>query len=126
MYFNRERVGNELFATIDTRESQTVLSILAQLVSYQELEPNLQRFITNINSVMAADGIIDDYSAIAMEEPELADQTMYKVFVQVGESATKKNIVLALSKVLGIDSVLYHTDTWAEDRHSVYSIPKQQ
>ena len=48
------------------------------------------------------------------------------MFAHVGKSVTQKNIVSELSKVLEIDVVLYHTNAWAEDCHSIYIILKQQ
>ena len=61
VYFNRERVGNGIFAAIDTSKRQTVPNILAQLVNCREFEPSLQRFFVGIKGIMADGGFIGDY-----------------------------------------------------------------
>ena len=126
VYFIHERVGNGLFAAINTSEQQTVPSSLAQLVTCRKIEPSLQRFFANIKGIMAVGAFTHGYSAITMEAPELSEQTVYKVFVHVGKSVTQKNIVSKFSKVLEMDAVLYHTNAWTQDCHSIYIISKQQ
>ena len=126
VYFNRESCGNGLFVTINTSEWQTVPSILAQFLNCREFEPSLQRFLANIKGIMADGGFIDDYLTIAMEAPELSEQTIHKAFIHVGESVAQNNIVSALLKVLEMNTVLYHTNACAEDSHSIYIFLKQQ
>ena len=39
---------------------------------------------------------------------------------------TQKNIVCGLTKVVEMDTILYHAITWPEDGKSVYIMSKQQ
>ena len=111
VYFNHEHGINGLFATINTGKRQTVPSILAQLVNCSKFKPSLQRFFANIKGITTVGGFIGDYLPIVVEAPELSEQTIHKAFLCVGKSMTQKNIDSALSKVLEMDAVLYHTNT---------------
>ncbi|KAL7525604.1 hypothetical protein ACHAWF_004185 [Thalassiosira exigua] len=125
VYFNQERVGNGIFADIDTSQRRTIPQIVQSLVDCPEFEKSPRQFFLNITNLLSQKRFTDDYATIALEAPELQETFIHQTFIHVGENPSQKNIRSSLARVMQMNNVLYHANARSDDRKPMYIVSKQ-
>jgi hypothetical protein len=124
--FNRTRVNNGVFATIDVNEKRSANQIVDVLVSKgNEFEPHLHKLFLDVQQILHNGQFVEDFDAICLDAPECPEEFIWESFTNVGDSRDQKNIRDSLWKVLQYDEVVYHAFAWGPEKKSIYILSKQ-
>ena len=126
VYFKRDRKNNGIFAKIDTSERKSVKQIVDSLVKCGEHEARVQRLFSDVQQLYGDGSFIEDFDTISLAAPEMSEDFIREAFLDVGEDVSQKNIVSGLTKVLEMDTVLYHAIAWSADKKSMFIVSKQR
>ena len=69
---------------------------------------------------------VSDYDIIATTTPELKPELIYREYSYIGESVkAQKNTGTSLSRVLGLNKLLYHANAQSETNDTLWILSKQ-